>query len=108
MPEASNLATRSRSTAQNLFEQFGGEVFPSAVIPAPGKRAIRRYFEDEAGAKVPSDAPFGYVLVPADTLAGAIGGGSEGSFPDFAAYHRWYLAQGGMPRTTKSRHTPSF
>jgi len=73
VPEPCICTDGTRSKARNLSEQFRPEVFPYAVLPEPNKRAIRRYFEDQASAKVSLDAPFDYALTLTDVLPGAIG-----------------------------------
>jgi hypothetical protein len=97
----SAIVEEASSKGRSLFQQYGGKVFTYRELPAPGKRAIKQYFVDEAGANVPATAKFGYALIPTEALAAAIGGGSDGDWPDFPTYHQWYLDQGHMPDYTK-------
>ena len=87
----------SQARGEFLFQQHGGKVFAYRDLPTPGKRAIKRYFADEAGNDISADQPFGYVELPTEALMKAIGPGLDTPFKNFDEYHAWYVGGGDMP-----------
>lgn len=86
------------STAEKLFENYGGKEMQFKYLPENAKKAIIVYFIDEFDLEVNEDTMFGYVEIPRTELERAIENHVDFDHENFKEYHKWYLDGGDIPR----------